>query len=100
MFLDPDKGLYVFEVVLGYKVNEEPDFTIPYLIQADQPDEAEDKVWEFLDENGVAEEFWIEELSDPYLIEEYQQVLEENGDQAYILLEVLTKDDFHELLGY
>jgi hypothetical protein len=99
MLLDPINGLYVFEVVLGYQVDDDSESsTIPYLIQANDVDEAEERVQRFLDEYGLAEDFWIEELSDPYPLAEYQHSLDENGDQAHILLEELTEEDFLSLL--
>jgi hypothetical protein len=52
-----------------------------------------------MDDHGVSEDFWIEELSDPYTIEEYQQMIQEDGDRAYILLEDLTEQDLRELVG-
>ena len=99
MLLDPKNGLYVFEVVLGYEVPGRTEFTSPYLIQANDADEAEEKIFEYMDEHGVSEDFWIEELSDPYTIEEYQQMIQEDGDRAYILLEDLTEQDLRELVG-
>jgi hypothetical protein len=98
MLLDPVKGSYVFEVVLGYQIDDESEYTIPYLIQANDMDEAEERVQKFLDEYGLAQDFWIEELSDPCPLAEYQHGLDENGDQAHIMLEELTEEDFLGLL--
>jgi hypothetical protein len=100
MEFNREDGLYVFEVVLGYRVNGEEEFTMPYLIQANDPDEAEDKVMDCLENRGVSEEFWIEELSDPYSVEEYQHMREEDGDQAFIKLDDLTTEDFRDILSY
>ena len=98
MILASENGHYVFEVVLGYQVSEERHFTIPYLVQADDLDEAEERVRNCLEEHGVGDAFWIEELSDPYEIREYMESLEDNGDEAHILLSDLTDDDFQEIL--
>ena len=98
MILDSEGGHYVFEVVLGYQVGDEPGFTIPYLVQADDPSEAEEKVNNCLDEHGIGEVFWIEDLSQPYGLREYMESLEDNGDEAHILLSELTDDDFQEIL--
>jgi hypothetical protein len=99
MLLDPEKGWYVFEVVLGFEVDDASDYTPAYAVQANDADEAEEKVQELLEEHGVAEDFWIEDLSDPYSLTEYQHTQEGNGDQARILLEGLTEEDFQELLS-
>jgi hypothetical protein len=99
MLLDPENGLYVFEVVLGFEVDDESDYTPAYAVQANDAEAAEEKVQEFLEEHGVAQDFWIEELSDPYSLIEYQHNLEGNGDQAHIMLEGLTEEDFQELLS-
>ena len=99
MMLDPESGRYVFEVVLGYEAGLEAEFTIPYLVQADGASEAEQKVVGYLEEHGMAEAFWIEEMSDAYDVVEYQEGLEDNGDEAHILLEELTKEDFLEILS-
>jgi hypothetical protein len=98
MLLDPEKGLYVFEVVLGYQNDDDPEYTVPYLVQANDEDEAEGKVQAFLEGLEMDQDFWIEELSDPYLLTEYQHSLNENGDQAHIILEELTEEDLLGLL--
>jgi predicted aconitase len=99
MMLDPESGRYVFEVVLGYEVGHDVDFTIPYLVQADGASEAEQKVVGYLEDNGMADTFWIEEMSDAYDVLEYQEGLEDNGDEAHILLEELTEEDYREILS-
>jgi Uma2 family endonuclease len=99
MLLNPESGRYVFEVVLGYQMGDEVELTIPYVIQADAAPLAEEKVLAYLDEHGVAEVFWIEEMSDPYEVLEYQEGMEDNGDEAHILLEDLTDEDFREMLS-
>lgn len=99
MLLDPESGRYVFEVVLGYQVGPDVELTIPYLVQADEVSQAEEKVADYLEEHGMAEAFWIEEMSDPHEIVEYQEGLEDNGDEAHILLDDLTEDDFREILS-
>ena len=68
-------------------------------MQANDAEEAEAKVQEYLEEHGVAEDFWIEDLSDPYSLIEYQHTLEGNGDEAHILLAGLTEEDFQEFLS-
>jgi hypothetical protein len=98
MILDLESGRYVFEVVLGYEVDDEVSFTIPYVLQANNPVEAEEKIQDYLEEHGVVEAFWIEELSDPYEVQEYLESLEDNGDEAHILLEALAEEDFQDIL--
>ncbi|HBZ54172.1 MAG TPA: hypothetical protein DEO88_02100, partial [Syntrophobacteraceae bacterium] len=68
MILDLQSGHFLFEAVLGYQVGEETNYTIPYLVQADDANEAEERIWGCLEEHGVGDDFWIEELSDPYEI--------------------------------
>jgi hypothetical protein len=99
MMFDPESGRYVFEVVLGYEVGSDVEFTIPYLVQADGASEAEQKVAGYLEEHGMAEVFWIEEMSEAYGVMEYQEGLEDNGDEAHILLEELTEEDYREILN-
>ncbi len=99
MILDPERGQYVFEVVLGYSAGLDVELTIPYLVQANDTGEAEEKVGECLEEHGMSELFWIEEMSDPYDLQEYLEGLEDNGTEAHILLEELTEEDYQEILS-
>jgi hypothetical protein len=98
MLLDPENGLYVFEVVLGYKAGNDPQYTVPYILQAHDEEEAEEKTLKYLEAWGVSDDFWIEDLSEPVTLLEFQHMLEENGDQARILLGDLTGDDLRALL--
>ena len=98
MLFDPEEGLYVFEVILGYKVNGKTEYTTPCLVQADDADEAEEKALEYLDNLEIEQDFWIEEISDPYDIDEYRQHLEENDQESFPILDELTEDEFQDLL--
>jgi len=100
MILDPQEGLYVFEVTLGFKAEGEKRYTTPYLVQADDLDEAEEKVFEYLDDLDMDHEFWIEEMSEPSDIEEYAHHIEEGEAEASPMLDELTEEEFRDLLGY
>lgn len=100
MLFDPENGLYVFEVSIGFKANGEKQSSASCLIQADDLEEAEEKVMEYLDNLDLDQRFWIEEISDPYSIEEYQQQLEEDESEPFPLLDEMTEDEFVEFLGF
>lgn len=100
MFLDPQEGLYVFEVVLGFESEGEKQYLTPYLVQADDAEEAEEKVLEYLDDLDLDQEFWIEEMNEPADIEEYAQRIEEGDAEPFPMLNELTEEEFKDLFGY
>jgi len=100
MFLDPQEGLYVFEVTLGFSTEGEKQYTAPYLVQADDIEEAEEKVLGYLDGLDLEQAVWIEELSEPFDTEEYSQNIEDGEAEPFSFLEELTEEEFRELLGY
>jgi len=100
MFLDPQEGLYVFEVALGFNIDGEKQYTTPYLVQADDLEEAEEKVLECIDDLDFDQVIWIEEISEPFDIEEYTQHLEDGDAEPFPMLGELTEEEFRDLLGY
>ena len=100
MFLDPQEGLYVFEVALGFRADGEKQYTTPYLVQADDLEEAEEKVLEYVDDLDLDQDVWIEEISEPFEIEEYTQRLEDGDAEPFPMLGELTEEEFRDLLGY
>jgi len=95
---DPEEGLYVFEIVLGYKANGKTEYTLSCLVQGDDPDEAEEKALAYLDNLELEQDFWIEEMSEPYDIEDYKQILEDNDQEALPILTELTEEEFEDFL--
>ena len=100
MILDPQEGLYVFEVTLGFNAEGEKQYMTPYLVQADDLEEAEEKILEYLDDLDMDQEFWIEEMSEPSDIEEYAQRIEDGDAEPFLMLNELTEEEFRDLLGY
>jgi hypothetical protein len=98
MFFDPEDGLYIFEVIIGYRVNGKTEYTPSCLIQADDPDEAEEKVLAYLNNLEIDQDFWIEEISAPYDIEGYSQEVEENDQEIFPILDELTEEEFQDFL--
>lgn len=74
MLFDPQEGLYVFEVIIGFKLDGGKEYSSPCLVQADDVEEAEEKALEYLDDSDLDQVFWIEEISDPFDIEAYVQL--------------------------
>lgn len=100
MLLDPQEGLYVFEVALGFNIDGAKEYTTPYLVQADDPEEAEEKVLEYIDDLDFDQEIWIEEMSEPFDIEEYARHLEDGDAEPFPLLGELTGEEFRDMVGY
>lgn len=100
MFLDPQDGLYVFEVSLGFSADGEKQYTTPYLVQADDIEEAEEKVLGYIDGLDLEQDVWIEELSEPYEAEKYSQIIEDGEIEPFSLLEEVTEEEFRDLVGY
>jgi cobalamin biosynthesis Mg chelatase CobN len=100
MLLDPQEGLYVFEVTLGFNAEGAKHYTTPYLIQADDLEEAEEKILELLDDLDLDQDLWIEEMSEPFEIEDYTQHIEEGDSEPFPMLSELTEEEFKDMLGY
>jgi len=100
MFLDLQDGLYIFEVILGFSADGEKQYTAPYLVQADDIEEAEEKVLGYIDGLDLEQDVWIEELSEPHDAEEYSQSIEDGEAKPFSLLEEVTEEEFRDLLGY
>lgn len=100
MLFDPQEGLCLFEVVIGFRMGREKEYSPPFLVQADDAEEAEEKVLEFLDDADLDRTFWIEEMSDPFDIEEYAQSADDNDIKTYPLLLELSEEELKDLLNY
>ena len=66
MDFDLEEGLYIFEITLGYKVAESEHMTVPLIMKADDGDEAEEVVQEYLEINNLAGDFWIADITGPF----------------------------------
>ncbi|MCX7822487.1 MAG: hypothetical protein N2260_03465 [Syntrophobacterales bacterium] len=99
MLFDPEEGLYVFEVTVGYRASGITRFSSPILVQADDEEEAEEKVLEYLADMDLEGKFWVEEMSEPFKIKEYEQQLKDEDIPPYPLLSELTEEGFMELLS-
>jgi hypothetical protein len=98
MGFDLDEGLYVFEVTLGYKVGDSEHVTIPMVVQADDGEEVEDIVMEYLEEMHLGNRFWIAEISEPSDRDEYERMVEEGERERWDRLEDYSEEDFQEIL--
>ena len=49
MVFDLEEGLYIFEITLGYRVGESEYMTVPFILRADDANEAEEMVQEYLE---------------------------------------------------
>lgn len=99
MLFRPENGFYVFEVVLSFECDEDVQQNFSCLIQADDPEEAEEKVQMYLDDLDLDCEYRIEEISDPFAIDEYREQLEYDGRPEYPVLEELSEEDLRDHLG-
>jgi hypothetical protein len=98
MDFDLEDGLYVFEIILGYMVGENENMTVPFLIKADDADEAEELVQEYLEVNQLADDFWVAEVSGPFEPEEYQKLVDEGERERWDSLEDYSEEDLLEIL--
>lgn len=99
MHLDPSAGLCVFEVVLGFRDNRKTCFSPLCLVQADDSDEAEDKVMDYLCIMDLDQDVWIDQMSDPFGISEYQERSGEYDDPPPFL-EEMGEAELREFLGF
>ena len=98
MNFDLDEGLYVFEITLGYRVGDSEQMTVPFFLKADDADEAEELVLEYLEVLQLAGKFWIAEILGPYDPEEYQALVDEGERERWDRLEDYSEEDFLEIL--
>jgi hypothetical protein len=98
MDFDLDDGLYIFEITLGYLVGESEYMSVPFLIRADDIDEAEEIVQEYLEVNQLANDFWIAEIAGPFDPEEYQRLVDEGERERWDNLEDYSEEDLLEIL--
>jgi len=98
MDFDLEDGLYIFEITLGYMVAEEEHMTVPLLIKADDNDDAEEVVQEYLEVNNLAGDFWIADITGPFDPEEYQKEVEEGERERWDRMEDYSEEDFLEFL--
>ncbi|MDH3555776.1 MAG: hypothetical protein ACERKR_05020 [Deltaproteobacteria bacterium] len=98
MVFDLEEGLYIFEITLGYRVGESEYMTVPFILRADDANEAEEMVQEYLEINQLANSFWIVEISDPFDPEEYQTHVDEGEKERWDQLEDYSAEDFLEIL--
>jgi hypothetical protein len=95
---DFDEGLFIFETTLGYQVGENDQMTVPFILKADDDDEAEDLVQEYLELNQVADRFWVAEITGPFDPEEYQKRVDEGETERWDRLEDYSEEDLLEIL--
>ena len=98
MDFDLDDGLFMFEVTLGYQVGEIEHMTVPFVMKADDTDDAEEIVQEFLEINQLADSFWLVEISGPFEPEEYQKQVDEAERERWDRLEDQSEEEFLEIL--
>lgn len=99
MYLDPAAGLHVFQVILGFRTNGKTLCSRTCLVQADDPEEAEDKIVEYLCGMDLDQDFWIDQMSNPHSIQDYQQELKEDMREALPLLDELNEEEWRDFLG-
>ena len=98
MEFDLDEGLYVFEVTLGYQVGESDHMTVPFVLKADDTNEAEELTEEYLEVMQLASEFWVAEITGPFDPDEYQASVDEGERERWDSLEDYSEEDFLEIL--
>ena len=98
MDFDLDEGLYIFEITLGYKVAEGEHMTVPLIMKADDGDDAEEVVQEYLEINNLAGDFWIADITGPFDPEKYQTEVDEGERERWDRLEDYSEEDLLEIL--
>ena len=98
MNFDLDEGLYVFETTLGYAVGDSEQMTVPFIIMADDAEEAEELVLEYLETMQLAGRFWVAEIAGPYEPEEYYTLVNEGEKERWDRLEDYSEEDLLEIL--
>jgi len=98
MDFDLDDGLYIFEITLSYMVGESEHMTVPLIMKADDNDDAEEVVQEYLEINNLAGDFWIADITGPFDPEEYQKEVDEGERERWDRMEDYSEEDFLEIL--
>ena len=98
MDFDLEEGLYIFEITLGYQVGDSEYMTVPFILRADDAEEAEEIVQDYLELNQLSDSFWIVEISDTFDPEEYQTLVDEGERERWDRLEDYSAEDFMEIL--
>lgn len=98
MDFDLEEGLYIFEITLGYMVGESEHMTVPLIMKADDGDDAEEVVQEYLEVNNLAADFWIADITGPFNPEEYQNEVDEGERERWDRMEDYSEEDFLEIL--
>jgi hypothetical protein len=79
-------------------VDEIEHMTVPFVLKADDADDAEEIVQDFLEMNQLANSFWLVESTGPFEPEEYQKQVEEAERERWDRLEDHSEEDFLEIL--
>ncbi len=98
MEFDLEEGLYVFEVTLGYQVGESDYMTVPFVLKADDTNDAEEIVEEYIEVLRLGGKFWIADISGPFDPNEYQTSVDEGERERWDGLEDYSQEDFLEIL--
>ena len=98
MDFDLDDGLYIFEITLGYMVGNSEHMTLPLILRADDNDDAEELVQEYLEVNNLAGDFWLSEVTGPFDPEDYQNEVDEGERERWDRMEDYSEEDFLEIL--
>lgn len=99
MSFDLNDKLYIFEVSLGYRAEGEERISMPFLVRADDPEEAEEiAAVECLGNLDLGRKFWVADISEPFPAKEYEKELESGEGENWRFLEELDEDDLMELL--
>lgn len=98
MYFDSEEGFYVFEVRMGIRTGGRRTYSSPFLVQADDADEAEEKIMEYLDDMGIEGSYWVEEMSVPFHLEAYQQKLEDEEREPYPTLADMDETELQAFL--
>lgn len=98
MTFDLEEKLYVFEVTLGFRSNGEEVISMPFLVLADDPEEAEELALVHLNTLSAGDRFWVAELSEPVDAGEFDNAVAEGEQDSWRNLEELEDLDLAELL--
>ncbi len=98
MTFDLEEKLYVFEVTLGFRSNGEEVISMPFLVLADDPEEAEELALVHLNSLDAGDRFWVAELSEPVDAGEFDKAVAEGERDPWRHLEEMENCDLVELL--
>lgn len=99
MAFDSKSGYYIFELTLCYRHQGKIHHAPPCVIQADDQEEAEEKALIYIDDLGIEEDIWVEEVSDPYPIEDYDEDFDDAGRGPVPVLNRMTEEELQEFLS-